>query len=72
MDRINCPYNLECGTSKTNINDVNVHVTDLNNETYEKNDYKSFFNDENFEKYIEKYPKTKVKVKVLGYVPISD
>lgn len=72
MGRISCPYELECGTSKSNINDVNVRITDLNNDICEKNDYKSFYNDNNFEKYIEKYPKTKIKVKVLGYVPISD
>lgn len=71
MCDINDPFHSMYRISKTESN--NTCSVDLKTDQHEdQNDYKTFFEKDNFEKYIESYPKTKVKVKVLGYVQIPD
>lgn len=72
MSEINEPFCIR-GISKTESNILNVHVVNSRiGQQESKNDYRTFFEKDNFEKYIGSYPKTKVKVKVLGYVQIPD
>jgi len=71
MYKISNPFNSICETPRTEIS--NICLVDLKiDQNEDQNDYRTFFETENFEKYIESYPKTKVEVRVLGYVPIPD
>lgn len=71
MDSINDPSNPLYKTSITDNRVSNFHIVNLNIDKNE-NDYKTFFDKENFEKHINMYPKTEVKMRVLGRVRIPD
>lgn len=72
MFDINDPFYIR-GISKTESNIPNIHVVNLKKDPPEsKNDYRTFFEKKNFEKYTEMYPKTEVRKKVLCRVQIPD
>jgi hypothetical protein len=73
MYDISDPFKSICGTSKTESNiSVTCSIELKKGQTENRNGYQTFFENQEFEKYIETYPKTEVRKRVLGRVPIPD
>lgn len=73
MCDISDPFSSMYGITKTEKNVSDTCSAGLKKDQQEdKNDYRVFFDKENFEKHIEMYPKTEVRKRVLGRVRIPD